>query len=306
MLYFTELPDHKSRGFNEQSHFDTFTRHNITFNALTARSRCDDHVGCLSIKTVLSGEEWYGFNGLYKAVRPGQFLILNHNQPYSSAIEVPGKTRSLSVFFTKDFASAVFQNAIQTVEVSLDTPFENHTRTPEFFQTLCPVDTLLWEMLSHLITRSDDNQCAGPAADEQLVFLLHHLLSIHRSEVLRSQRVDALKRATRMEIYKRLCIAKDLLHSAFMNNVELSTLSHTACLSIPQLVRQFKMVYQTTPYQYLMRIRLDHSTSLLKKSRQPVNEIALACGFENTSAFCRAFKSAYGVTPLAFRASDQN
>src|SRR5687767_8361034 len=77
MLYFTKLPDHKSRDFNERLHFDTFSRHNITFNAMATKSRCDDHVGCLSIKTVMSGEEVYEFNGLQKSVRPGQFLILN-------------------------------------------------------------------------------------------------------------------------------------------------------------------------------------------------------------------------------------
>src|SRR5688500_15880673 len=114
MLYFTKLPDHKSRDFNERLHFDTFSRHNITFNAMATKSRCDDHVGCLSIKTVMSGEEVYEFNGLQKSVRPGQFLILNGDQPYASTIKAPEKVKSLSVFFTKQFASEVFLHAVQT------------------------------------------------------------------------------------------------------------------------------------------------------------------------------------------------
>src|ERR1044071_9397760 len=68
MMYFTRLPDHKAPGFNERLHFGNFQQHNIVFNAEAGRSHCDHHVGCLSIKTVLSGEEVYGFNGLEKAV----------------------------------------------------------------------------------------------------------------------------------------------------------------------------------------------------------------------------------------------
>ncbi|WP_448633871.1 helix-turn-helix domain-containing protein [Pedobacter panaciterrae] len=104
-----------------------------------------------------------------------------------------------------------------------------------------------------------------------------------------------------MEIYKRLCIAKDFLHSTFMEKHDLDTLSSNACLSVPQLVRQFKSVFKTTPYQYLIQIRLDRAVELLKNSNKPVHEITWQCGFENVSAFCRAFKSAYGTQPLIFR-----
>ncbi|MBA4055529.1 MAG: AraC family transcriptional regulator, partial [Marivirga sp.] len=97
------------------------------------------------------------------------------------------------------------------------------------------------------------------------------------------------------------CVAKDLLHSTFMDNPDLSEISNAACLSIPQLVRQFKAVFQTTPHQYLIRIRLVHAAGLLKHTDTSISDITFASGFENTSAFCRAFKSEYGVPPLHFR-----
>jgi AraC-like DNA-binding protein len=74
-----------------------------------------------------------------------------------------------------------------------------------------------------------------------------------------------------------------------------------ACLSIPQLIRQFKLVFHKTPYQYLNQIRLDHAAELLKHTNHPVQEITWRSGFENASAFCRAFKSAFGVQPGTYR-----
>jgi AraC family transcriptional regulator len=65
----------KRKHFSEGS-----VQHNVIFNAFSPESRCDNHVGCLSLKTVLSGEEWYGVDGRHLAIRPGQFLILNDDQ----------------------------------------------------------------------------------------------------------------------------------------------------------------------------------------------------------------------------------
>jgi AraC-like DNA-binding protein len=302
MIYFTKLPDHKGQGFDEQLHFNKFKQHNIVFNALASKSHCDRHAGCLSIKTVMNGEEVYGFNGLRKSVRPGQFLILNDDQQYSSRIDGSGKVKSLSVFFTKNFASAVFRDALQNEESLLDLPFETGTQTPEFFQTLYPFDKSMQGLLAGLIAGlNNGGESADLTADEDLIFLLRHLITVHQSEVSRSRKVNAIKPGTRTEIYKRLCVAKDHLHSTFTSNLDLATVSTTACLSVPQLIRQFKAVFQTTPHQYLIRIRLAYGAGLLKSTHKPVNEIALASGFENTSAFCRAFKTAYGNTPLAFR-----
>src|SRR5688572_14686572 len=216
MMYFTKLPNHRDPGFNERSHFDNFKQHNIIFNALTSKSHCDRHVGCLSIKTVVTGEEVYGVDGLQKSVRPGQFLILNDDQPYSSRIDESGKVKSLSVFFQKEFAAAVFHDILCKEETLLDNPFESSAQTPGFFQTLYPLDASLQRLLSDLITQLEDGQSIN-SADEQLVLLLNHLLTVHQSAVIRSHRVHAIKPGTRAEIHRRLIIVKDLLHATFMN-----------------------------------------------------------------------------------------
>ena len=56
-MYFTQLPDHSIPGFDEQAHFDRFKKQNMIFNAFSRQSHCPNHVGCLSIKTALAGEE---------------------------------------------------------------------------------------------------------------------------------------------------------------------------------------------------------------------------------------------------------
>lgn len=301
-MYFTALPDHRAPDFDEQSHFSKFNRHNIIFNAAVNKSYCEEHVGCLSLKTVLSGEEWYHVNNIPIAVRPGQLLILNEDQPYSSRIDSDEKVRSLAVFFKKEFAAGVFYDSINSEATSLDNPAGSNN-LPEFNQTLYTTGPLVQQQLNRLINTLDKWGYHKNRTDEQLLYLLRELITRQTGEKIRREKVDAIRPATRAEIYKRLCVAKDVLHSTFSNEMDLNTLSSLACLSAPQLIRQFRNVFQATPHQYLTRIRLEHAVTLLKDSTLSIQQITWMCGFENTSAFCRVFKKWYGSSPAASRSA---
>lgn len=300
-MYFTSLPDHADPGFDEALHFSQFKKNNIIFNATSRGSHCDNHVGCLSFKTVLSGEEWYGINNHRVAVRPGQFLILNDDQDYSCYSSNGEQLKVLSVFFKKEFATSVFNDMLHEEQKLLDTPFAVIKNVPEFFQTLHAISPDLQQQLSALIASLNNQGYNAAMADEQLIFILEHLIHALSADTNRLKNVDALKPATKTEIYKRLCIAKDILHSSYTDDLDLDKVSKLACLSVPQLVRQFKTVFHTSPHQYLIRIRLQQAADILQQTHKPVHEIAWQCGFENTSAFCRAFKSMFGVQPLNFR-----
>jgi AraC family transcriptional regulator len=300
-MYFTSLPDHKAPGFDERLHFSKFGKHNIVFKVASNNSHCDRHIGCLSIKTVLSGMEWYGINHQQLAVRPGQFLILNDEQEYSCRVDESASTTTVSVFFSNEFAAAVWQDALNNEAASLDNFQEAGDKPPEFFQTLTEMEPTLQQQLFRLVSALDNYGYSSSLVDERLVFLLRAIIQNHKGNVLSAHKVISVKLATRIEIYKRLCMAKDFMHSTFNSKVDLSLISSAACLSIPQLVRQFSAVFHVTPHQYLTQIRLAHAAELLKQFDTPINEITWVCGFENTSAFCRAFKTAHGIQPTQFR-----
>ena len=212
-MYFTSHPDHSKPGFDEQLHFSKFKQHNIIFNALTSKSHCERHVGCLSIKTVLNGEEWYGIDRRQLAVRKGQFLILNESQEYSSRIDTTEKIRTVSVFFKKEFVCSVFRDALYKEEVLLDTPFEPGEKLLEFYQTLYNTDHYLEQNLSHLITALNNFGYNVNMVDEHLFILLRDMIRTYKKDVKSLDNVKAIKVKTRKEIFKRLSIAKDFMHS---------------------------------------------------------------------------------------------
>ena len=303
-MYFTSLPDHKKPGFDEAAHFDKFRKHNIIFNAMSSKSDCYRHVGCLSVKTVLSGEEWYRVDNRDIAIRPGQFLVLNNSQEYSCRIDGPGKVNVLSIFFREQFARSVLRDVLCREETLLDNYLVSGEKVPEFFQTLKVIEPSLQKKMLTLVATLNDFGYDVNRVDEHLVFLLHELIHKHKMEVRLANRVKAVKPSTKKEIYKRLCIAKDFMYSSFSDKPDLRSITNIACLSTPQLIRHFKAVFKVSPHQYLTRVRLEHAAGLLKHSETPVYEITRECGFENTSSFCRLFKKEYGVSPVNFRMLD--
>ncbi len=67
------------------------------------------------------------------------------------------------------------------------------------------------------------------------------------------------------------------------------------------VARAFRACYGCTPGDYRRRAQADRAAALLRGSRQPLLEIALACGYGSAAHFSRSFKAAYGMTPSHYR-----
>jgi AraC-like DNA-binding protein len=67
------------------------------------------------------------------------------------------------------------------------------------------------------------------------------------------------------------------------------------------LARQFRIMFGTSPYRYLLMRRLDFARERIHQER-PLVEVACDAGFADQAHFTRAFKSAFGLTPARYRA----
>jgi AraC-like DNA-binding protein len=82
---------------------------------------------------------------------------------------------------------------------------------------------------------------------------------------------------------------------------KLAGLAHVAGLSPFHFLRTFVRVTGATPHQYMMRVRLRRAGLALKLRREKIVDIALECGFHDVSAFNRAFRAEFGVSPRVYR-----
>jgi transcriptional regulator GlxA family with amidase domain len=74
-------------------------------------------------------------------------------------------------------------------------------------------------------------------------------------------------------------------------------LAAAAGVSVRQLERLFSAHLGGTIAEVYLRIRLEHAQRLLRTTSLSVTEVAIACGFANSSHFARVFRRTFGVPP---------
>lgn len=88
----------------------------------------------------------------------------------------------------------------------------------------------------------------------------------------------------------------------FALDVTLDSLAERFSYSKDHIIRVFKSVYKITPHQYLLQCRVCYAKLLLSAERLSISEIAVECGFADTSSFHRAFLKLEGVSPAQYKA----
>ena len=68
-----------------------------------------------------------------------------------------------------------------------------------------------------------------------------------------------------------------------------------------RICRDFKNCFQTSPLQYLHKIRIQAAKDLLIETDMKVHEISYEVGYENVNHFIAHFKKFSGTTPTAYR-----
>jgi AraC family transcriptional regulator len=83
--------------------------------------------------------------------------------------------------------------------------------------------------------------------------------------------------------------------------ISLEALARLAGLSACYFCRAFRQTCGMPPQRYQLRQRIERAKTLLAKHAASVTDVSLAVGYNDTSAFCTAFRRITGLTPTAYR-----
>lgn len=100
--------------------------------------------------------------------------------------------------------------------------------------------------------------------------------------------------------YQKLAAVDDYIRQHHARPISLAELTALAGLSVAQLERLCKRIFQLTPRQMIHKARLGSASQLLQ-GELPITEIALRCGYTDHSAFSRQFKALTGLSPSQYR-----
>jgi AraC family transcriptional regulator len=278
-----------------------FGEKNVVVYARSSDISYSEHSAPLSIKSTLQGSEVYEIEGVPMAVDESSYLVLNDGQRYASHIYSEREVESLCVFFREGFATQTLAGLVSSNERLLDNPELNHSQPLLFFQQLHQRDQIVSPLLKTLHSGIEQGCADQLWLDQQMHSLMNALLVVHRKVCKSVFEFPAAKLATRVELYRRLHIARDYIDSCSDSQLELEDISRVACLSQHHFLRLFKQEFRITPHQYLVEKRLTAARSLLSTTDMSIIDICLRVGFQDHSSFSRLFKKRFGRSPGEFR-----
>lgn len=184
----------------------------------------------------------------------------------------------------------------------------------DYFETLrAQSEDYLMERRLFVIDR-DRYTCAGGVAPLDLMHAL--IRSDHGADLARRvsdwyihtgiRAADAPQRSDGPEghegLHRAVAAALALMETHLADPLTMEQLAQLVGLGPRSLARQFSADLGESLMRHYLTRRLDKADELLRQTRLPVAEVALATGFVNQAHFAKSFRAAYGLAPRDRRA----
>ncbi len=95
--------------------------------------------------------------------------------------------------------------------------------------------------------------------------------------------------------------SREVIEKNFLTLHSLDQIAEECNIDSAYLCRLFKRFGNRSPYQYLMRMKMNLAAQKLQSTNSSVKEIAFELGFNDPFHFSRVFKRIFGIPPSAFK-----
>ena len=100
---------------------------------------------------------------------------------------------------------------------------------------------------------------------------------------------------------KNLIAGVNYIHENYMDKIHLPDVAALCFMSYSTFSRYFKKIFNLSPFDYLMKLRIERAKILLTTTDQSASDIAQICGFFDQSHFSKYFYKFENVTPMKYR-----
>jgi len=122
------------------------------------------------------------------------------------------------------------------------------------------------------------------------------LIALTLEPILNKQQCSTLSPRDRDQIY----LAREKLLEELEAPPSLKELAQTVGCNEYKLKQGFRELFGTTVFGCLQTYRMEYARLLLMEENITVTEVAFAVGYTDISAFCRAFRKQFGISPKTY------
>lgn len=108
---------------------------------------------------------------------------------------------------------------------------------------------------------------------------------------------------------RNCCIDEEIAKSVeyiktnFVRDIRIEELARLCNMSEGNFSRRFKKAMGQTPHSYILKLRIERASSLLREGKYDLPSVAEKSGFYDENHLIRHFKREMGTTPSKYRQS---
>ncbi len=254
------------------------------FGYMPVPEREDSYFLGVKLRAMSSVRMWYGEHLASAAPMPVNALCFTHfdNQPHAELYD--------------PFDCMVFRIPAEALGRIVE---DAGARRIE--ELKCPDPGVLDPIVGHLAS------CLLPALDDPssastlFIDTLTRALSIHVLGLYGGLVTPAMKPRQGGLAAWQQSRTKDLILANLAGNLTVGDLAAECGLSVGHFAHAFKQSIGKSPYQYLIEQRLERAKQLMLETRLSLSDISSMSGFANQAHFNGRFVKAFGVSPGAWR-----
>ncbi len=248
-------------------------------------------------KFVVAGHESYHIKGRRYLVEKGEYILGNSGTLASIEINSDQDTKGLCVDISEQIINEVsdyhFTHAGDIKEFLLSDQFLVNTYKAK--------NTNLGYALHEINRQVSGGHHGNELLNTELFYSIAESIVADQQIIYEQYSKLHYKRAeTRESLFRQLLEAREYIDTHLFDDIHLDQIIRNAFMSKYHFIRLFKATFSLSPYQYILRKRLE-SARLKLQLGSTVTETAYDSGFPDAPSFSKAFKSAFGVTPSSVR-----
>lgn len=244
----------------------------------------------MSAKYVLQGIEFYITSKKNYTISEGEYLIGNQFTESNVMIQSEVDVMGLCIDISEEVVIQMCH------KLKTDVSFLNYLLKQQLIvNKYNRRNSLLGKQLDHLawiIFKNEEHNFDISLFERLSQALIEDQILIFQTY----GRLKFKKQFTKKEVFDQLMKAKDFMESNWNKGINLETIAKEIGMSKFHFARIYKDVFGTSPYQFLISLKMQNALNLLKKEKS-VQEVADSIGYPDVSSFSKAFSKFYGLPP---------
>jgi AraC family transcriptional regulator len=272
----------------------SFGPDNLILTGANTRHHVAVFAGPIAIKAVSYGEVEWRLEGKSYLIRPDTLLLLPDGDEYSMTINSPQPSRTFCPVFRRGLVEDCWRAWQSTHEQLLEAPVGSLSFG--FGRRLMSRASPLGQALDNLAAAVLSKQ-----SPDQLSWLFEALGACAAEAVgegrRETSRLSAVRMSTRVEICRRLNLAREAVEDNLAAPWTLLAMAREAAMAPHHFHRCFREAFREAPGRWLSRRRAERAMALLRTTNRPVTDICLEVGYVSIGSFSSSFVRRFGISP---------